>query len=341
MSGAWLSRSHGAFGSSSSLTTPSPDATATTYSTVLTLQLGGLGVGSPGGSVGGGVGGSSSVVSPASSSVASTVVASSGASTPASVRGAGRQDRTSLAEFVFRLAAPPSAAVALSGNWNGSVHPAGVVVSLGLLSSPRASTPWSPFVASPVPSVFVIIRRRPGRFPCPCTVTDVSSAPAVSSTRRSCRRSEALGNPAWLYRETSKQRPACRLAAARAPRRHLHPRRSAPPCGVDLSGRAPGRFRASTAASIVSASLCSSPCRGRVCPPPRVDRTAPRLPAFWTSLSVAEGGRALPPLLPSSLPSSLFKRRPHPAKVAPVAGVLRLAGSWHCCRRWWAPVFVG
>lgn len=222
-----------------------------------------------------------------------------------------------------------------------SVHPAGVVVSLGLLSSPRASTPWSPFVASPVPSVFVIIRRRPGRFPCPCTVTDVSSAPAVSSTRRSCRRSEALGNPAWLYRETSKQRPACRLAAARAPRRHLHPRRSAPPCGVDLSGRAPGRFRASTAASIVSASLCSSPCRGRVCPPPRVDRTAPRLPAFWTSLSVAEGGRALPPLLPSSLPSSLFKRRPHPAKVAPVAGVLRLAGSWHCCRRWWAPVFVG
>lgn len=141
MSGARISRSHGAFGSSSSLAASSPDA-AVAYSTVVTLPLGGLSVGSPGG-------GSSCVATPASSS---TVVASSGASTPASVRG--RHDKTTLAEFVFRFAAPPSAVVALSGNWNdweplpmavmdetmGLALPSAAVAPPGLSAAPSPAT---------------------------------------------------------------------------------------------------------------------------------------------------------------------------------------------------------
>ncbi|GAB0490399.1 hypothetical protein MMPV_001636 [Pyropia vietnamensis] len=129
MSGARMSRSHGAFGSNSSLAASSPDG-AVTYSTVLTLPLGGLGVGSPGGSS------SSCVATPTSTS---TVMASSGASTPASVRG--RHDKTTLAEFVFRFAAPPSAAVALSGDWN-DWEPLPMAVmdeAMGLVSPPAAA----------------------------------------------------------------------------------------------------------------------------------------------------------------------------------------------------------
>lgn len=141
MSGVRLSRSHGAFGSCSSLSATSPDA-AVTHSTVLTLPLGGLGVSSPGC-------GSSCVATPSSTS---TVVTSSGASTPASARG--RQDKTTLAEFVFRLAAPPSAAVALSGNWN-DWEPLPMAVmdeAMGLASPPAAAVVSPGLSAAPSPT---------------------------------------------------------------------------------------------------------------------------------------------------------------------------------------------
>lgn len=101
MSGVRLSRSHGAFGSTNSLGGLPPDAPVG-YSTARTGQLSGsAGVVSPG------IGGPSGNPSPASSGGAS-----SGGSTPAAGRG-----QCTLAEFVFRLVAPPTRAVALRGDW--------------------------------------------------------------------------------------------------------------------------------------------------------------------------------------------------------------------------------
>jgi len=103
MSAVRMTRSHGAYGSSTSLSTPAASPEPVGYSTALTSPLGGgLGAASPTGAcvlLSGGSSGSSSA-----------------ASTPASARR-GRVDKSTLAEFVFRAAAPPTTPVALCGNW--------------------------------------------------------------------------------------------------------------------------------------------------------------------------------------------------------------------------------
>lgn len=102
-----------------------------------------------------------------------------------------------------------------------SPFPRAVVASTGpaILSLPPVF-PWSSLLA-PVPSVLVAaLPRAPPPLPLSCR------PPRLCRALLNRRRSEVLGSPAWSYRENSKQKPTCGLAALRARGRgprHLQP----------------------------------------------------------------------------------------------------------------------